>query len=257
MYIRSCVKDGKMLLTSSVDRQDGRHIAAAIAVVWSRPDRDEGLVKEELEALLHELVRAADELYAVGLVKLLDSILAKEEPRAARRDAPVGDAVVGVGPQELAHGAVVRHLLLAVEGADVVEVVDARGEAAVDAEDLAVHERRERHVVEELRAVAPHVGVPELADALVVEAVRLRDLPALVVPPQQRDPVRVPHLERDEQQDRLHAPEPSVHKVPQEEVVRLASPHVPAAPEELQQVMELPVYVATDLLKVYVCNEHV
>ena len=244
-----------MLLAGTIDLQDGSDVAAAVAVVRGRPDRDEGVVEEELEALLDELVCAADEVDAVHVVELVDDLGAEEDAGTPRRDAPLLDALVGVGPEEVAHGAVVGHLLLAVEGADVAEGLDARREAAVHAEDPAVHKGCERHVVEELCAVAPHVRAPVLADALVVEAVRLRDLPALVVPAQQRDAVRVAHLERDEQQDRLHAPKAPVHKVPQEQVVCLAPPHVPAAPEQLQQVVELPVDVPADLkqLKVDVC----
>ena len=42
---------------------------------------------------------------------------------------------------------------------------------------LRVDERCERHVVEQIGKDLPHVGVAVLAQALVVEAVDLRDLP--------------------------------------------------------------------------------
>ena len=54
------------------------------------------------------------------------------------RDAPAA-AVVGVGPQQVAHGPLVRHLLHAVQLAHVVQRVDGGREAAVQAEDLRLH----------------------------------------------------------------------------------------------------------------------
>lgn len=59
---------------------------------------------------------------------------------------------------------------------------------------LAVDDGRERQVVKDLGAVSPHGDRAVLAEALVVEAVDLGDLPGLVVPPDQRYPVWVAHL---------------------------------------------------------------
>lgn len=60
---------------------------------------------------------------------------------------------------------------------------------------LGVHQRREREVVEQVGEVLPHVGVAVLPEALVVEAVHLRDLPALVVPSQDSDALAVANLQ--------------------------------------------------------------
>lgn len=60
---------------------------------------------------------------------------------------------------------------------------------------LGVHQRRERQVVEQVGEVLPHVGVAVLPEALVVEAVHLRDLPALVVPSQDSDALAVANLQ--------------------------------------------------------------
>ena len=67
-----------------------------------------------------------------------------------------------------------RDFLEAVEGPDVVEGVDGGAETPVEAKDLAVDQRRQRQVVEQIREVLPHVGVTVLAQALVVETVHLR-----------------------------------------------------------------------------------
>ena len=107
-------------------------------------------------------------------------------PRDSRRyyltkgvsGSPGGDApaasVIGVRPEEVAHGALVRHLLQPVQGADVVQGVDAGGEAAVETEDLAVHQRREGQVVKQVGEVLPHVGIPILPQAFIVEPVHLK-----------------------------------------------------------------------------------
>merc|ERR1719409_945430 len=51
-----------------VERQYARHVPAPVAVVGRGPDGYERLVREHvLQTLLHELVRAADELQAVDL----------------------------------------------------------------------------------------------------------------------------------------------------------------------------------------------
>ena len=69
----------------------------------------------------------------------------------------------------------------------------------------------------------------------------LRDLARLVVAPDERDAVRVAHLEREQQQERLDAVEAAVDKVAHEEVVRVG--HVAAHLEQLLQVVELAVDV--------------
>ena len=59
---------------------------------------------------------------------------------------------------------------------------------------LAIHQRGEGQVVEEVCEVFPDVGVPILPQTLVIEPVNLGDLSALVVSSDQCDPVWVSHL---------------------------------------------------------------
>mmetsp|Transcript_111600 Transcript_111600/g.326405 ORF Transcript_111600/g.326405 Transcript_111600/m.326405 type:complete len:216 (-) Transcript_111600:149-796(-) len=186
---------------------------------------------------------SGNEVNAVGLVELLHDVSAEEVAGTARRQAPALE-VLGVRPHEVAHRPVVRDLLLAVDAADVVQRVDGRGEAAVDAEDALVDEGRQAEVVEDLGAVAPDVDAAVLTQALVVEAVDLRDLPALVVASDERDPVCIPHLECQQQEERLHAVESAVHEVAHEEVIGIRA--VSANLEEFHQVIELAVNVAAD-----------
>lgn len=66
-------------------------------------------------------------------------------------------------------------------------------------EDLVVNQSGEWEVVEEICEVFPDVGVAVLSEALVVEAVHLRDLTGLVVATKNGDALWVPNLERDEE----------------------------------------------------------
>ena len=55
----------------------------------------------------------------------------------------------------------------------MVQTVNAGTETAVKAEDLAVDQRRQRQVVEEVGEVLPHVSVAVLAQTLVIETIYL------------------------------------------------------------------------------------
>lgn len=106
-----------------VDLHDGRLVAAAVAVVGRRKDGDHVAFLRPVEAVHDELVRARHEREAIVVVERLRDVLTKRVAGTARRDAPA-TAVVRVGPQQIAHGTLVRHFLDAVDGADVVERVD-------------------------------------------------------------------------------------------------------------------------------------
>ena len=63
-------------------------------------------------------------------------------------------------------------------------------------EYLVVDDGRQGEVVKDVAAVAPDIDRPVLAQALVVEPVHLRDLPRLVIPPNEGNAIRIPHLLR-------------------------------------------------------------
>ena len=135
---------------------------------------------------------------AVVVVEGLGNILAKRVSCATRRYSPTAP-VIWVGPKQIAHGSFMWHFLYAVEGPDVVERVNAGGEAAVQTEDLVVNQGGEREVVEEVCEVFPDIGVAVLAEALVVEAVYLSDLAGFVVTAKNGDALGVSDLERDQE----------------------------------------------------------
>lgn len=82
-------------------------------------------------------------------------------------------------------------------GGEKVSVGETRGPVATGPQPyLGVHQRCEREVVKQVGEVLPHVGVAVLAEALIVEAVHLRDLPTLVVPSQDGDALAVADLQK-------------------------------------------------------------
>ena len=92
-----------------------------------------------------------------------------------------------------------RNFLNPVERADVVECVNAGGEATVEAEDLVVNQGGKRKVVEEVSEVFPDIRIAVFPQAFVVEAVDLSDLSGFVVAAEDGDAVRVADLEGDEE----------------------------------------------------------
>lgn len=91
------------------------------------------------------------------------------------------------------------NLLNSVKSPNVIESIDTRREASVEAEDLVVDEGGEGEVVEQVGKVLPDIGVSVLAEALVVEAVDLSDLTRLVVAAEDGDALGISDLEGDEQ----------------------------------------------------------
>ncbi|KAB8364839.1 hypothetical protein FH972_024702 [Carpinus fangiana] len=183
-----------------VNLHDGGLVAAAVAVVRRGEDGDDIPILAPVVALHDQLMCARDEREAVVVVEGLGNVLAKGVAGTSGRDAPAA-AVVGVAPQQVTHGAFVGHFLYAVEGADVVEGVNAGAEAAVEAEDLVFNEGGEGQIVEEVGEALPYVCVAILAQALVVEAVDLGDLAGLVVAAQDGDALGVADLQGDEEGD--------------------------------------------------------
>jgi len=97
----------------------------------------------------------------------------------------------------------VWHLLYAVKSANVVERVDAGRETTVQTEYLVVDEGSEREVIEQVCEELPDICVAIFAQALVVEAIYLRDLAGLVISAQDSDALRVSNFESDKKRDGL------------------------------------------------------
>ena len=112
------------------------------------------------------------------------------------------------------------------------------------AEDAIVDDGGQREVIEDVSAVPPNVERAVLPQAFVVKAVDLRDLPALVVPPDQGHQVRIADFVCEKKQEGLDAVEAAVHEIAEEKVAD--SGDVAPVFEEFEKVVELSVNVAAD-----------
>jgi hypothetical protein len=191
-------------MTFSLTREDGHNVPILRPVV----------------PLHDQLMSSRYQRQPVVVVERLGDVLTKRVPSSSRGDPPSA-SVVGVGPEEIAHGAFVRHLLYAIERSNVIQRVDAGGETSVEAEDLVVDEGGERQIVEEVGEVFPHVRISIFPEALVVEAVDLRDLAGLVVATEDGDALGVSDFERDEQGDGLDRVVASINVVACDEPLTL------------------------------------
>lgn len=119
MILRRSVEDGEVFVERLVELENGGHVAASVAVVGRRPDGEHGLGEMPLVALHDELMRAAYEIDAVRVVELRDHVGAEQVAGAARAHAPADD-LLRVGPEQVAHGTLVRHLLFAIDRPDLI-----------------------------------------------------------------------------------------------------------------------------------------
>lgn len=123
------VGDGaEQLGLSSVDvleDHDGCDVSAAVAVVGSRPHGHKLLIKHELVAFVNQLMCAADELQIVDVHKLIGNLGAKQPAGTSRTDRP-GVHILWIGPHEITERPLVGNLLVAFDGADLVQRLDVR-----------------------------------------------------------------------------------------------------------------------------------
>eukprot|EP00166_Cyanidium_caldarium_P005904 ctg_754.g447 len=232
----------KGVLLVLVQLHDGRLVAATITIVRRAEHRHHIAVVAPIVTLHDQLVGARNQRQAVGAVEQLRNVLPERVAGAARRYAPAA-AVVGVGPQQITHRALVRHLLHPIQRPDLIQRVHRGRQAAVQTQNAVVDQRCQRHIVEHVGKILPHVGVAVLSQALIVKAVHLGDLARLVIAAQDGHSPRIPQLETDERGDRLHRVVAAVHVVAHEEVVGVRA--LAAYFEQLQQVVKLTVNVAT------------
>lgn len=102
-------------------------------------------------------------------------------------------------------------------------------------------------VIKDVTTVTPHISVPILANALVVEPVYLSDLSTFVISSDQGNPIWVSHLQGQQEQKSFNAIKASIHKVAKEEIIGLGT--FTSHPEELSEVIKLSMDISTYLKK--------
>lgn len=117
-----------MLIKVLIQFKDSSNISTSVAIVGRGPHCYEtitGLLalvtllgEHGLVTFHDKLVGASDEVDVIYLVELGHNVTTKEVAGTAGGKAPPFD-ILGVRPHEIAHGAVVRHFLFAVNDADL------------------------------------------------------------------------------------------------------------------------------------------
>lgn len=129
VILRRSSKHIKHPLARRLHLQHTSHIPAAITVIWCTPHGAQLVIVEHLEPFLAELVGAQDVVHPVDFEEFAHDLRAKRVASAARGEGEFIAFWVGVGPDEVGHGAFVGDFAEAVDDLDLVDGVDGRGEA--------------------------------------------------------------------------------------------------------------------------------
>lgn len=82
---------------------------------------------------------SCDKCESIIVVERLGNILPESVTGTTGADAPTA-SVIGVGPQQVAHGSLMGYLLDSVESSDVVKSIDTRRQTTVKTKDLVINE---------------------------------------------------------------------------------------------------------------------
>jgi hypothetical protein len=137
---------------------------------------------------------SSDQLKIVRVIELFRDVLSKSVSSSSGRDAPTA-SIVRVGPQKVAHGTFMRHLLNSVKLLDLIKSVDAWRESSMQAEDLVFNDCSDRESVKEISEILPHVGISIFSKTLIIESVHLSDLSGLMVSSKDCYSILIPHFE--------------------------------------------------------------
>ena len=102
---------------------------------------------------------------------------------------------------------------------DLVQGVQIRRQATVQAKDLVLNHGSERKQIEEVSVVFPHIGIAILAKTLVIKAVDLSNLSGLMISSQYGDSVLKSNLNGNQKRDSLDRIISSVDVVTHEKII--------------------------------------
>ncbi len=151
--------------------------------------------------------------HVVDLEKLFDYLRPKRVACSSGTYRELVLFLIWIRPDEIGHGSFVRYLSESVYNLDLVDGVDRRTEAAVNAKDAVVDDGGQGQEIKHGGEVVPDVCVSVLADALLVKSIGLGDSSGLVVPADEIDARGISQLETGQERDGLDAEQSTVHVV--------------------------------------------
>eukprot|EP00754_Rhynchopus_humris_P021592 Rhum_TRINITY_DN14751_c2_g1::Rhum_TRINITY_DN14751_c2_g1_i1::g.113528::m.113528 len=250
---RRCLKGHEIVLNCllcPVHRQpdDGRLVPVRVAVVRCREDCDAQTVLLLGVPGLHargHVVRPHHPLKPVCLEKL------PRDVRAVQLPAPTPGRVqpvlwVRVAPQQVGHQPLLRHVAVAVERLQVCHGHVRAGHAAVRDEHLVADDVRQRQQLEDGLDGVVQVARAVLQQDLCEEVVLFVYGVVLVVAADDVEPLRVRQLHQQQGGHALDAVGAAVDEVPVEDDDVVLGGDAGEV-QDVQQVVELAVYVADDV----------
>ena len=108
-----------------VNLHDCGLVAAAVAVIRCGEYRNNVSVLTPVVAFHDQLMGSGNQSKAIVMIESLADVLAEGVAGTSGTYSPTA-SVVGVTPQQIAHGTLVGHLLDSVERTNVIQCVDAR-----------------------------------------------------------------------------------------------------------------------------------
>lgn len=245
--------DDKVADQVRVHHQDGGAVVEDVAVVGRRENGDQLAVGEELVAVLDDLVGAHNQIEVVLHQEALHDVAPEGVADAPIVGRPGAGGLVGIRPEQVAEQPLAGHLCGPMQAPDVVQVLQVRTQAAVDAEDAIAHNGGHRHAV-----VAVHEGLPQLHAvpplALVVEPIDPVHVRGLVVAAQHEEALRVADLVGQQQGQGLYGVLSPIHVVAQEQVV--GQRRRAALLEDPKQILVLAVQIPAYLHRRTQLQEH-
>jgi hypothetical protein len=227
-----------------INRHDSTRVVELVAVVRRAEDGDQLALREELVAILDDLMRAANQVEVMLAQELLDDVGTEGEGHTSVVLAPSDETFFGVGPQEIANEAGVGDIARTDNLLHLLHDGQFRRQATVAAENLVVDDAGYGEAVEGVGERLPELDVVTPL-ALVEEAVDAVDASALVVATEDEEVLGELDLEGEDEADGLEALLATVHVVAEEEVVR--SRRETTVFEQAEEVVVLTVDVTADL----------
>jgi len=186
-------------------------------------------------------VSPAYQVEVVFVKELGNNLCSEGEGHTAIVLPPTHSVLVRVRPEQVTQQSLVWDVGGPHDASDLLHRLKVRTQSPVTTEDLLVHDGSHGQAVEAVCESLPQLDVVSPL-AFVVEAVDPVDGRALVVPTEQEEVLGVLDLVSQEQTDSLQRLLPSVHVIPQEQVVALR--REAAVLEQSQEVVVLTVDVA-------------
>jgi hypothetical protein len=194
------------LFHSIIHLHDSGLITAPVAVVGSGKDCNDAPIVLPLIALHHKLVRASNKVKAVNVRELFRNVLPKRVACTPRRDSPTAPwnndcfpkplaewakkrklqndidmtspnvPVIRIGPNQVAHGSLMRNLLHSIQITCMIKCIDRRRQPSMETEYAVCYYRRHGQVIKGIGKELPNIGISVLPQAFVIETITVQKI---------------------------------------------------------------------------------